>query len=73
MKKILCLIIFALLIPVFLSASDAFAHLSLSNNHSHFYELNHFLDGSIDLTGLATLGVITVAALVHLKLSKKRV
>ena len=64
---------FALSVPIFLSASAASAHSSLSDNASHFHDLNHFFEGSTNLISLTMLGVVVVAALVHLNINKKRV
>jgi hypothetical protein len=67
------LTVLALLVPVFLTASAASAHSSLSDNVSHFHDLNYFLEGSTNLIGLTMLGAVVVAVLVHLNINKKRV
>jgi len=67
------LTIFSLSVPFFLSVSAAFAHSSLSDNVSRLHDLNHSLEVTTNLVGLTILGAITLVALLHLNINKKRV
>ena len=62
-----------LIVPIFLTKSLAFAHTPHSEQVSHFHNIYHVFDGSVNLISLVVVLSVSVAALVYFNIKKVRV
>ena len=63
----------ALIVPILLSKSLAFAHTPHSEQVSHFHNFYHVFDGFIHIISLVAILSLSLAALDYFNIKKNRV